>query len=60
MNGREPAPFVVGAARSGTTLLRMMLDAHGELAMPFETQLLPELIDAQRPGRRRASSRDSW
>src|SRR5215212_5178192 len=41
-----PAPFVVGAARSGTTLLRMMLDAHPQLAVPFETQLLPELIDA--------------
>ena len=45
-----PAPFVVGAARSGTTLLRMMLDAHGELALPFETQLLPELIDLQAEG----------
>ena len=45
-----PAPFVVGAARSGTTLLRMMLDAHSELAMPFETQLLPELLDARDEG----------
>jgi hypothetical protein len=45
-----PAPFVVGAARSGTTLLRMMLDSHGELAVPFETQLLPELMDAQDAG----------
>jgi len=46
-----PAPFIVGAARSGTTLLRMMLDAHRELAIPFETQLLPELIDAAKePG----------
>jgi hypothetical protein len=45
-----PAPFVIGAARSGTTLLRMMLDAHGELAMPFETQLLPELLDARDDG----------
>ncbi len=50
MNDRKPAPFVVGAARSGTTLLRMMLDAHGQLALPFETQLLPELIDAQKAG----------
>jgi hypothetical protein len=45
-----PAPFVVGAARSGTTLLRMMLDAHGQLALPFETQLLPELIAARDAG----------
>ncbi len=26
----------------------MMLDSHSELAIPFETQLLPELIDASR------------
>jgi hypothetical protein len=50
VDDRQPAPFVVGAARSGTTLLRMMLDAHGELAVPFETQLLPELIDASEAG----------
>lgn len=41
---------MVGAARSGTTLLRMMLDAHGQLAVPFETQLLPELMDAHEAG----------
>ncbi|MGI9019797.1 MAG: sulfotransferase family protein [Solirubrobacterales bacterium] len=50
MEAGEPAPFVVGAARSGTTLLRMMLDAHGQLAIPFETQLLPELMDARAGG----------
>jgi hypothetical protein len=32
-----PAPFIVGAPRSGTTLLRMMLDAHPALAIPPET-----------------------
>ena len=41
---------MIGAARSGTTLLRMMLDAHGQLAVPFETQLLPELLDARDEG----------
>jgi hypothetical protein len=40
-----PAPFVVGVGRSGTTLLRMMLDTHPELAIPPETQFVPELID---------------
>jgi len=32
-----PAPFIVGAPRSGTTLLRLMLDAHPNLAIPPET-----------------------
>ena len=45
--GREtPAPFVVGVARSGTTLLRMMLDAHPALAIPPETHFIPKLIKA--------------
>lgn len=30
-------PVIVGAPRSGTTLLRLMLDAHPELAIPPET-----------------------
>lgn len=34
----QPAmPFIVGAARSGTTLLRLMLDAHSALSIPPET-----------------------
>lgn len=43
---RLPAPFVVGVNRSGTTLLRMMLDAHPELTVPPETHFVPELIEA--------------
>ena len=50
-DARPPAPFVVGAARSGTTMLRLMLDAHSELAIPPETQVVPELISAsKKPG----------
>ena len=41
-----PAPFVVASPRSGTTLLRMMLDAHSELAIPSETHFVPQLIEA--------------
>jgi hypothetical protein len=47
----SPAPFVVGVGRSGTTLLRLMLDAHPELAVPPETHFVPELVRASRePG----------
>lgn len=38
------APFVVGAPRSGTTLLRLMLDAHPQIAIPAETHFYPEVI----------------
>ena len=46
--GYPPAPFVVGLTRSGTTLLRMMLDAHRELTIPPETHFVPDLIKAAR------------
>jgi hypothetical protein len=41
-----PAPFIVGVARSGTTLLRLMLDAHPELAIPPETHFIPKVVKA--------------
>lgn len=40
----KPMPFVVGVARSGTTLLRLMLDAHPELAIPHETHFVPAVL----------------
>jgi hypothetical protein len=43
-----PAPFIVGATRSGTTLLRLMLDAHPHMAIPSETHFIPDLIKAYR------------
>jgi hypothetical protein len=43
---RDPFPFVVGMNRSGTTLLRMMLDAHPELTIPPETHFVPDMIKA--------------
>jgi Sulfotransferase family len=39
-----PAPFIVGVGRSGTTLLRLMLDAHPALAIPGETHFLHQLV----------------
>jgi hypothetical protein len=49
----KPAPFIVGASRSGTTLLRMMLDAHPGLAIPPETHFIPMLskVWEREPGR---------
>ena len=38
---RAPMPFVVGSPRSGTTMLRLMLDAHPDLAIPPETGFVP-------------------
>jgi hypothetical protein len=37
MAERAPFPFVVGCGRSGTTLMRALLDAHPDLAVPFES-----------------------
>lgn len=47
---RPPAPFVVGVGRSGTTLLRMMLDAHSSLAIPSETNFAPAVRAFERDG----------
>lgn len=38
-------PFVVGCGRSGTTLLRAMLDSHPELVIPFESRFIPALVE---------------
>jgi hypothetical protein len=47
---RFAVPFVVGSARSGTTLLRLMLDAHPQLAIPPETHFVPDLVRRDRRG----------
>ncbi len=47
------AVVVLGVSRSGTTLLKAMLDAHSELAIPSESYFLPQLWDrhGQQPER---------
>ncbi|MGH2727706.1 MAG: sulfotransferase family protein [Actinomycetota bacterium] len=40
--------FVVGCARSGTTMLRAMLDAHRELAIPPESHFIPAMWRVRR------------
>src|SRR5688572_25591302 len=42
---REPI-FLVGAHRSGTTLLRLMLDSHPQLSFKFESEFLTRHIAA--------------
>lgn len=39
------APFIVGMGRSGTTLLRLMLDKHSLLSIPPETHFIGELLN---------------
>lgn len=44
-----PPFFIVGSARSGTTLLRLILNAHPDVAVPPESRFVAELY----PGTRR-------
>lgn len=52
--GSDPAPaarrgvFVLGVRRSGTTLLRVMLDRHPHLAVPDESYFVPQLARRHR------------
>ena len=43
-----PAPFIVGVGRSGTTLLRLMLDSHPQMAIGPETGFAPDVVRACR------------
>ena len=45
---RPPPLFVLGVRRSGTTLLRVMLDRHSELAVPDESYFIPQLAGRHR------------
>ena len=52
MTGCDNTPFfVLGAARSGTTMLRLMLNRHSRLAIPFESHFLVRIF-AELPGDR--------
>lgn len=43
MNERPIFPFLVGSYRSGTTLMRLMLDSHPDIAIPHESYFIPQL-----------------
>ncbi len=51
-SSRTPVPFVVGAPRSGTTMLRLMLDAHPDLAIPPETYFVTQAYKRWRKSKR--------
>ena len=53
-------PFVVGCSRSGTTLLRAMLDAHPQVAVPPESHFVVALDGTGGRKLRRALARDPW
>lgn len=42
-HGRTAPVIIVGAQRSGTTLLRLMMNSHRSLAVPFESDFLAPL-----------------
>jgi hypothetical protein len=44
-NRRNAPVFIVGAPRSGTTMLRLMLNAHSHIAIPFESDFIPKFHD---------------
>jgi flavodoxin len=48
--GLSPALFIVGVPRSGTTLLRLMCDAHPELSIPPEMGFIPAVADLRGRG----------
>jgi hypothetical protein len=48
-NINHPMPIIVGVARSGTTLLRLMLDAHPELAVTHEAGFIPMASNLTNP-----------
>ncbi|MDQ3986001.1 MAG: sulfotransferase [Actinomycetota bacterium] len=43
--------FIVGSARSGTTLLRLILNAHSRVAVPPESRFITELYQGDRVDR---------
>ncbi len=47
VSSEPPMPMIVGNPRSGTTLLRLMLDAHPDLAIPPETHFIPALFQLE-------------
>lgn len=59
IRGADNTPFfVLGAARSGTTMLRLMLNRHSRLAIPFESHFLRQIF-AEMPSDRPLEPREA-
>ncbi|MEX1005567.1 MAG: sulfotransferase [Acidimicrobiia bacterium] len=56
----DSVPIIVGAARSGTTLLRAMLDSHPQLAITPESYFLVSLAKSRRFTRQQPFDLDSF
>lgn len=50
--------FVVGAPRSGTTMLAVLLDRHSRIAMPPETQFFTESLPGMKKGMKKGMRRE--
>ncbi|MDL1956536.1 MAG: sulfotransferase [Candidatus Desulfofervidus auxilii] len=44
MNSKKPPIFILGTQRSGTTLLRLILNSHSKIAIPEEAEFLRPLL----------------
>ena len=47
-NRNEPIIFIGGFPRSGTTLMRVMLDAHHDIRCGEETRILPNILETSK------------
>ncbi|KAI5624361.1 protein-tyrosine sulfotransferase 2, partial [Silurus asotus] len=57
-NQDSPMVFVGGVPRSGTTLMRVMLDAHPDIRCGEETRVIPRILSLRHGWRR--SEEDRW
>jgi hypothetical protein len=57
-DGDRAPVFIVGCGKSGTTLLRLMLNAHSELAIPLESHFIYQLARRRARGLYREGLQD--
>lgn len=60
MTGPFPIPIIFGIQRSGTSLLRAMLDSHPDLAVPYETHFWQRFLKIAGDTRGERASRQKF